>query len=131
MSKIELKSCPFCGKAGLLVMANSGTSLHPTRILNSYYIRCAGCSVRTPAYDSDIRQEDDGTITIKANGAELAAEVWNKRTELPSCYQPRTAIKAHNDLDPVILNKISEILDSVTELAHMLKQKQEGKKDEQ
>lgn len=81
MSKIELKPCPFCGGAGQLLMMNYGYATHPTRILNSYYVKCVSCGIKTPAYDSNIRQEDNGTITIKANGAELAAETWNMRFE--------------------------------------------------
>lgn len=130
MAKIDLKRCPFCGGTANLILANIGYSSHPTRILNAYYVKCVKCGTKTEQYASDIRQEDDGDVVIKANGAELAAEMWNKRADPPSCYRPSITIEARADLDPTIQNKVNEILDSITELAHMLKQKREEKNEQ-
>ena len=129
MSKIELKPCPFCGgKARLFVAFYENAR---SKLSNAYRVNCINCGVTTNAYKSDIRQEDDGTVAINKNGAEMAAEAWNKRAEPPSCYRPSTAIETHTDLDPAIQNKVGEILDSLTELASMLSKEKDMKEEKQ
>ena len=75
-----LKKCPFCGNEAKLIQNANGHSFNPLAILNRYHVECCECKISTPTYESKIYQDSKGEVHIDANGAELAIEVWNRRT---------------------------------------------------
>lgn len=77
--KIKLKPCPFCGGEAQLKRHSRGMGGVPTAILDTWAVECSACKGATDTYKSKIYQDNDGTVVVGQNGAEAAADMWNKR----------------------------------------------------
>lgn len=75
----EMKPCPFCGGEAHLVRTASCASYHPTRITDTWVVRCAKKCCETPIFKDDIYHKSDGLVVVEHNGAEEAINAWNTR----------------------------------------------------
>lgn len=81
LRKVVLKRCPFCGGEAELVKTSKGYEPFDSTITDAFRVRCSHCSIGTESQKSDIRINEYGFVVVRANGAEKAILLWNKRTK--------------------------------------------------
>ena len=77
----NLKPCPFCGGAARIIMKSGGYSGNPTTIRNEYVAGCEDCHIFTPPCNSKIWIDENGVLHPDKNGADDAAQLWNRRAD--------------------------------------------------
>lgn len=78
---IDLKTCPFCGGEAKLIRTCARVNQRSSAITSEYVVSCTDCTVSTPPFESDIRQDENGIVTVDKNGAVDAKEAWNRRAK--------------------------------------------------
>ena len=77
----KLKPCPFCGGEAKLRRVSTGYSTSPTTIRDAWEVKCDKSCCTTARYESRIWQDCNGEVVIEQNGAENAADAWNRRAD--------------------------------------------------
>lgn len=75
----NIKPCPFCGGDGELVKVSRGYDMG--HLKDAFRCGCWNCNIYSAQYQSDIYQDDDGDVITVKNGASLAIEAWNTRSD--------------------------------------------------
>ena len=78
---IEVLPCPFCGQPAELKQIEFTYTINPVTLKNKYKVGCQACNIYTPLCTSNIWQDEYGFLHVDANGAEIAANLWNKRAK--------------------------------------------------
>lgn len=53
-----------------------------TTIIDEWIVECKNNCCKTRRFADDISHDDTGAVVIAHNGAEEAAELWNRRAEI-------------------------------------------------
>ena len=77
---VELKPCPFCSGDARIIKKSTGYSGNPTTIMDGFVAGCTKCGIFTPIFTTKIWLDEVGVLHNERNGAEKAAEAWNRRT---------------------------------------------------
>ena len=75
----KIKPCPFCGGEVELRKGNDAYYSSDKMLTADFVVVCARCNIYTPRFATKICINDDGTINIISDGANLAIAAWNRR----------------------------------------------------
>lgn len=81
MPEINLKPCPFCGGEARLCRTSSGYIVSPATIMDHWQVKCSNMCCVSQVYKDEIYHDERAGIVIAHNGAEEAAEAWNRRAD--------------------------------------------------
>lgn len=75
----KIKPCPFCGCDVKLRKGNDDYYFDDKEMTADFIVICEKCNIYTPRFSTRVGINEDGTINVINDGAEMAIAAWNRR----------------------------------------------------